>query len=164
MTPVNLDALEIGLLAGPEEHRICARFMAGAEPWLTIGRDYAASLEIFEQHKDLTFVARLDGAVVGFVILQMEGALPGYIKSIAVDPALRGQGIGRTLIAFAEDYILARTTNVFLCVSSFNPRAHALYTKLGYQLVGRLTNLLVDGHDELLLRKTIGPLTPPGPP
>ncbi len=132
--------------------------MAGSEPWLTLKRTYEAAVEIFEKNQALTFVARSAGVVVGFVILQMEGALPGYIKSLAVDPDLRGQGIGRALIAYAEDYIFARTPNVFLCVSSFNPRAHAWYTSMGYALVGRLTNLIVEGHDEILLRKTIGPL------
>jgi [ribosomal protein S18]-alanine N-acetyltransferase len=45
---------------------------------------------------------------------------------------------------------------VFICVSSFNPGARRLYERLGFELVGTLRELLVPGHDELLLRKTKG--------
>ena len=47
---------------------------------------------------------------------------------------------------------------MFLCVSSFNPRARALYERLGYELVRELTDYIVAGHSELLLRKTVGPI------
>ena len=47
---------------------------------------------------------------------------------------------------------------MFLCVSSFNPAARRLYERLGYQLVGTLTDYLVPGHDEYLFRKTTGSL------
>jgi ribosomal protein S18 acetylase RimI-like enzyme len=43
-----------------------------------------------------------------------------------------------------------------LCVSSFNTGAKRLYERLGYEFVGTLTNYLVEGHDELLYRKTSG--------
>jgi [ribosomal protein S18]-alanine N-acetyltransferase len=33
-----------------------------------------------------------------------------------------------------------------------------LYARLGYQVVGELTDYLVEGHSEILLRKTVGPL------
>lgn len=46
---------------------------------------------------------------------------------------------------------------MFLCVSDFNPRARALYERLGYELVGELPDFLVRGQAELLYRKTRGP-------
>jgi hypothetical protein len=39
---------------------------------------------------------------------------------------------------------------------SFNREARRLYERLGYQLVGTLTDYLVPGHDEHLFRKTNG--------
>jgi ribosomal protein S18 acetylase RimI-like enzyme len=62
-------------------------------------------------------------------------------------------------MAFAEKRILNVTPNVFICVSSFNPNAKRLYERLGYQVVGELKDYLVSGHSEILLRKTIAPLT-----
>ena len=152
------EALQIRPLSREDELQACARMMAGTEPWITLRRSYEQAVEVFQQNRDLTFVAYLQDDLVGFVILQMEGALTGYIKSLAVDSERRGQGIGRAIISFAEDYIFARKTNVFLFVSSFNPRAQALYTALGYEQVGRVPNLIIEGHDEVLMRKTIGPM------
>ena len=47
---------------------------------------------------------------------------------------------------------------MFLCVSSFNTRARALYERLGYQVVGELRDYVVRGHSEWLLRKSVAPL------
>jgi ribosomal protein S18 acetylase RimI-like enzyme len=46
-----------------------------------------------------------------------------------------------------------------MCVSSFNTDAQRLYERLGYQRIGELTDYIVAGQSEILLRKTIGPLT-----
>jgi [ribosomal protein S18]-alanine N-acetyltransferase len=46
-----------------------------------------------------------------------------------------------------------------MCVSSFNRDARRLYERLGYRVVGELTDYIVEGHSEILLRKTVGPLT-----
>lgn len=43
----------------------------------------------------------------------------------------------------------------FLCVSSFNPRARALYERLGYELIGELKDFVIDGASELLMRKRL---------
>lgn len=54
--------------------------------------------------------------------------------------------------------ILRESPNVFMCVSSFNQDARRLYQRLGYQVVGELTDYIVRGHSEILLRKTVGPV------
>jgi RimJ/RimL family protein N-acetyltransferase len=59
-------------------------------------------------------------------------------------------------LRWAEERIFRDSPNVFICVSSFNPGARRLYERLGFALVGTLRELLVAGHDELLLRKTKG--------
>jgi ribosomal protein S18 acetylase RimI-like enzyme len=68
--------------------------------------------------------------------------------------------VGTDLIRFAEERIFPTYPNVFLCVSSFNPRARALYERLGYELIGELHDFLIAGHSEFLLRKTTGPIRP----
>jgi ribosomal protein S18 acetylase RimI-like enzyme len=45
---------------------------------------------------------------------------------------------------------------IFLCVSSFNPRARTLYERHGYRLIGELLDYVIDGASELLLAKRLG--------
>ena len=44
-------------------------------------------------------------------------------------------------------------------VSSFNKKAQELYERLGYETVGELKDYIVPGHSEILLRRTIAPIT-----
>jgi ribosomal protein S18 acetylase RimI-like enzyme len=104
------------------------------------------------------YIARDEAGVAGFLILCMTGAFIGYIQTIAIQPNRRGQGLGSRLIDFAERRILAESPNVFMCVSSFNHAARRLYERLGYRVVGELTDYIVQGYSEILLRKTTGPL------
>jgi [ribosomal protein S18]-alanine N-acetyltransferase len=147
----------------PLEHKAdashCARLMASSEPWLTLGRSYEASLRIIQDPTREVFIVRGDEKLAGFAILCMTGAFVGYIQTICIDPDHRGKGLGSRLVAFAEDRILKESPNVFMCVSSFNHDARRLYERLGYRVVGELTDYLVPGHSEILLRKSIGPLT-----
>jgi ribosomal protein S18 acetylase RimI-like enzyme len=62
-------------------------------------------------------------------------------------------------MAFAEARIFAGSPNAFLCVTSFNDRARALYERLGYRYVGELSDFFVRGVSELLYRKTRGSWT-----
>ncbi len=145
-------------LASDAEAEACARLMASSEPWVTLGRTYDASLAIIRDPSREVYVA-LDarGAVAGFLILLLAGPFAGYLQTVCLAPESRGQGLGQRLIEFAESRVSEVSPNVFLCVSDFNPRARALYERLGYQLVGELPDFLVRGHAELLYRKTRGP-------
>jgi [ribosomal protein S18]-alanine N-acetyltransferase len=145
-------------LATEAEAARCAHLMATSEPWLTLGRNYDAAFDLLRDPARESYVAIEGGEVAGFVILLMTGALVGYIQTVCVAPEHRGRGLGSRLVAFAEERIFRDSPNVFLCVSSFNPRARDLYLRLGYQEVGELADFIVPGHAEILLRKTLGPL------
>ena len=132
--------------------------MAASEPWITLGREFDACLAVVTNPERETYVALAGGEVAGFVVLCIRGAFVGYIQSVCVAPRSRGGGIGTALMRFAEARILRESPNVFLCVSSFNPDARRLYERLGYALVGELTDYIVAGHSELLYRKSVGPI------
>ncbi|MBS2033781.1 GNAT family N-acetyltransferase [bacterium] len=134
-----------------QDQEWAARLMLSMEPWQTLGRQSADCLQAIQE--SFLAVARDSDGPTGFILWTTSGLLNGYIRTIAVSPAHQGRGLGQALIAHAEANILAQSPNVFLCVSSFNPRARALYERLGYKQVGRLENLLIPGHDEVLLRK-----------
>ena len=119
-------------------------------------RGYEASLTIIQDpHREL-YIAKQSEQIAGFIILVMQGAFTGYIQSICVAPAMRGHKIGSQLMTFAEERIFRETPNIFICVSSFNKDALRLYKRLGFDVVGELANYIVEGHSEILMRKTIG--------
>ena len=149
--------MNIRPLANSQEAEECARLMSGTDPWVTLGRDFAASLGIIRDPSREVYVAEDEAGIAGFIVLCMTGAFIGYIQTVLVAPDRQGQGIGSQLVTFAEERIFKESPNSFLCVSSFNPDARRLYERLGYKYVGELTDYLVSGHSELLLRKTRGP-------
>jgi [ribosomal protein S18]-alanine N-acetyltransferase len=153
-----MGVIEIRPFVSDEDVLWAAKVMAASEPWITLGRDEGTSRTILTDADKERYVLLDGGERSAFLILNLKGALAGYIQIICVAPASRGRGLGTRLMAFAEECILRRTPNVFLCVSSFNGGARRLYERLGYRPVGELPDFLVAGHSETLMRKTIGPL------
>jgi ribosomal protein S18 acetylase RimI-like enzyme len=151
-------SLSIERLENEAEAQACARLMASSEPWITLGRTYETSLRMVQDPTREVYIARDKAGLAGFLILCMTGALVGYIQTICIQSDRRGQGLGSRLVQFAEDRILEESPNVFMCVSSFNHDARRLYERLGYCVVGELTNYIVEGYSEILIRKTRGPL------
>jgi ribosomal protein S18 acetylase RimI-like enzyme len=143
---------------GAAELAQCARWMARSEPWRTLGTGAERLTADMTDELRESYVALVDDEIAGVVVILMRGALRGYVQLLAVHPERRGRGIGRQLVAFAEERILAETPNVFIFVSSFNEGARRLYEDMGYEVVGELEDYLVRGHSELLLRKTTGPI------
>lgn len=136
-----------------------ARLMAASEPWLTLGRGYVDGLRLLRNRRKQCFLVCHRGARAGFLVLDLHGPLGGYIQTIGVAPEMRGRGIGTAALLWAEKHLFASQPNILMCVSSFNRRAAALYRRLGYVTVGRLRDYVVAGHDEILLRKSLGPLS-----
>ena len=135
---------------------------------MTLGRGFDRCLTAVTNPHRETWVALSDepndsaarpGLVAAFAILCLEGAFVGYVQTLAVREDWRNAGLGTALLACMEERIFRDSPNVFICVSSFNKRARALYERLGYVLVGDLRDFIVSGHDEVLLRKTRGPLS-----
>ena len=142
----------------------CAELMASSDPWRRLGRTLEESYRIVRDPAREVYVALEPSAagnprVAGFIVVIMQGAFVGYIQTVAVRPESRGRGLGSAIIAFAEQRIFRDEPNVFICASSFNPGAQRLYERLGYRRIGELTDFMVAGHSEILLRKTTGPLS-----
>ena len=152
--------LEIRELKGDAEAEACAAMMSGTDPWITLRRSFDDCLVRVKNRDREVYIAHDGKTVRGFIILNMQGAFVGYIQTICVAPDARSGGIGSKLIAFAEERIFRESPNVFLCVSSFNPRARALYERHGYQFVGELRDYVIRGASEFLMRKTRGPMNP----
>ena len=157
--------LDIRRLTTDDEAHLCATLMSTSEPWISLGRGYGESLAIVKSPEREVYVAfdrdlegSIDAAFRGFLVLTLRTPLGGYISVVAVAHDARSSGIGARLIAHAEARVFRELPNMFLCVSATNPRARALYERLGYEYVGTLKDLLVTGGDEHLMRKTIAPI------
>jgi len=151
--------IQIRFLDSAEDTRVCARMMAESEPWISLERGYQESLEILTEPMREVYAARLREEIVGFIVVEMVGTFKGYIKSVCVSPAHRGQGIGSILMNHAEERVFSETQNVFLLVSDFNRGARKLYERLGYEEIGEFKDFIKRGHSEVLMRKSIGPLS-----
>ena len=154
----SLAGLVIRKLQGTDEAEKCAQLMAHSEPWTTLCRTYDDSLKILKDPTKEVYLAVRNDELIGFIILNMKGAFIGYIQTVCIMSEWRNKGIGSLLLKFAEERIFRETPNVFICVSSFNNEAQKLYVRLGYEVVGELSDYIVTGYSEILLRKTIAPL------
>jgi ribosomal protein S18 acetylase RimI-like enzyme len=142
--------------ANDDDREWCAQLMASSEPWLTLGRTIDETQSLFERKDSDLFVARRNAAPLGFLLLRDRGIVYSpYIASLAVAPESRGLGIGSRLLDFVEERARPNSKHIFLCVSSFNIRARALYERHGYTVVGELKDLIVDGLSEYLMSKRL---------
>ena len=78
---------------------------------------------------------------------------------IAVAEIFRGQGIGKRMINHIKEIVASKhrhIPNVFLICSVKNKDAQSFYEKNGFEKIGIMKDLVVDGHDEIWYRKSFG--------
>ena len=85
----------------------------------------------------------------GFVLTRHAGG-EAELLTIAVEPGLRRQGVGRTLLAAA---LAASDGPMFLEVASDNAAAATLYRSLGFVGCGHRRDYYGPGRDALVLRR-----------
>ena len=144
-------------VGGGQERERCAALMAASEPWRTLGRSFEASLAIVSDPSREVYWVEQAGQWAGFLVLYMDGPFRGYIQTVCLRDECRGRGVGSAVVRWAEERIFRESPNVFMCVSDFNTGARRLYLRMGYEVIGSLADFLVEGHAELLLRKSRGP-------
>lgn len=68
------------------------------EPFVADERILPRTTEELRNLLATSFLAELEGEIVGYAVLEIYSAKLGEIRTLAVDDALRGQGIGRALV------------------------------------------------------------------
>lgn len=152
--------IAIKRLKTEQEKKKAAELLMGSEPWITLRRTPDQCMETMHDPSKERFGVFSGWEQIGVLVIDMNGWLKGYIQAVCIEKQWQGKGIGSKIMEFAESYIFRHVKNVFVCYSSFNPRAGKLYDRLGYVKVGKLHDYIVEGYDEILLRKTIGPIAP----
>lgn len=138
------------------EREWSARLMASGPPWTTLGRGLEACRQAAFDPACVVLVARRGGEPLGFVRVHPRGVAGSpYVASIAVAPDARGLGVGTALLDAAVARFSPPARWLFLCVSSFNGRARALYERYGFRVVGDLPDYVVDGASETLMVKRL---------
>nr|WP_218624211.1 MULTISPECIES: GNAT family acetyltransferase [unclassified Nesterenkonia] len=96
-----------------DPHQDCLRALTGEESTVLIARDAA-------------------GELVGTVMVGQDGHR-GWIYYLAVDERLQGQGLGKQLLAGAEDWLRRRgVPKLMLMVRQENAAVQDFYRGLGY--------------------------------
>jgi phosphinothricin acetyltransferase len=84
------------------------------------------------------FVAEEAGAVLGTIALARKDGY-GEVKSMFVDPAARGRGVGRALMAALEDHARAGGAHsLWAGVSAENPAGLGFHRAIGFAEIARL--------------------------
>jgi [ribosomal protein S18]-alanine N-acetyltransferase len=137
------------------DYRWCAQVMASTHPWSMLQLNVNECKAALHRPASELFLAHRRGQRLGLLLLQPHGlAGSPYIAAIAVVPEARGLGVGTEMLDFAEQRY-SQASNIFLCVSDFNTGARAFCARQGYKVVGELTDHVVTGHSELILRKNL---------
>ena len=142
----------------PAHFEAGAAIMAATDPWITLEMGLDRCRGAFEGPEKEIYFAFDGTAIAGFAVIQTAGTFRGYIQILCAAPEYRGKGVGTALLQFCEHLIHQFSPNVFMCVSSFNKSALALYLRYGFEQVGLLKDFGKRGFDEILLRKSIGSL------
>ena len=98
-------------------------------------------VRFLERNPGLSFVARVDGVLVGAALCGHDGRR-GYIDRLAVHPSHRCQGIGRILTSRCLYHLMkCGITKWYLFVPEDNQGAIAFWQKLGWQQRGELVTM-----------------------
>ncbi|MBM4124238.1 MAG: GNAT family N-acetyltransferase [Nitrospira sp.] len=142
-----------------EDREAITLMLADSDPWKTLGytaQDWQGLLTMPLQGRE-GFVVETNGAAAGLALLRQRFLLGDYLELLVIAPSAQGTGLGGFLLDHLERQVFARTNNLFVCVSDFNPKARQFYKRHGYEEIGPIPNLLIRGSAEILLRKTTGP-------
>ena len=102
-------------------------------------------LEIVEGRRHVALIAEVDDDPAGFMLVldslpdEVTGDDQAFVAYMAVDPAMRGTGIGAAMLARAEDEARMRgAPYMALMVTEENAAARNLYERAGYVVERRL--------------------------
>lgn len=148
LTCIRLPPTEAGLLGA----RLAAmdpwkRLGYGAEP---LGRYLAAADPCLKR-----FAVQHQQETVAVVCIRYPWLRGPYLELLAVFPGNQGQGVGQAILAWFEEQARPSEKNLWTMTSEFNHRARRFYQAAGFVEIAPVADLVADGCNEILLRKTL---------
>jgi diamine N-acetyltransferase len=143
----------------PLQSKDCARLaesIVAMPPWSVMNYPADAMRSFLEGSSDTVSRYRLEqrGEDAGIVSIRYPWLKGPYLELLALLPNFQGQGLGTRILRWLEgEAMRLEARNLWVCASSFNHGALRLYEGYGFQRVATLPGLVVDGYDEILLRK-----------
>jgi ribosomal-protein-alanine N-acetyltransferase len=114
---------------------------------------------LYHKCPDLFIIAEIPGIIVGYMITCIFPE-KGDIVSIAIDPAYRRKGVGRTLVDFAfYNLKIFGVKVVELEVRTTNIEGIRFWESLGFFPIGTIPHFYRDGAEALRMRKSLGDST-----
>lgn len=98
------------------------------KPFVDSGEILPRTYDELEYLLDTFFIARLDGRLVGCAALEIYSRKLCEIRSLAVDPAAQGLGIGKGLVAACVDLAAREGVYEIMAISS----AEAFFKSCGF--------------------------------
>jgi GNAT superfamily N-acetyltransferase len=100
------------------------------------------------------YLIEADDIAAGAVSIRHPWLKGPYLELLAVLPRFQSQGIGASILAwFEQEALRLGARNLWVCASAFNSRALGFYQRYGFRPAATLPGLVIDGYDEILLRK-----------
>lgn len=139
----------------------CRSLLAGLDKWFGIPTATEAYLADLERLP--TWVAVVDGSVVGFVSVTRSAPRTFEVHVLAVAAERHGQGVGRALMRQAERWAVMLGAR-FMQVKTLGPshadphyaKTRGFYLQLGYEPLLETDRFWGEGNPTLLLVKAIG--------
>jgi ribosomal protein S18 acetylase RimI-like enzyme len=150
------------IITGPLQNQssVCVPILRNLPEWFGIEEailDYEREIEQLP-----TFVAQTDGNVVGFLSLKQHNLFSAEILVMAVHPEAQRSGIGRALVAAAENHV--RLLGIeYMQVKTLGPsrpdegyaRTRAFYEAIGYRPLEELTKIWDEQNPCLIMIKSL---------
>jgi ribosomal protein S18 acetylase RimI-like enzyme len=133
-----------------------AEAIAAMPPWSAMNYPAEAMAKFLATSGDsiIRYRVAVGGEDAGVVSVRYPWLKGPYLELLALLPKFQGQRLGTHILAwFEQEAVRQEARNLWVCASSFNQDALRLYERYGFQRVATLPGLVVDGYDEILLRK-----------
>jgi len=120
---------------------------------------FRSHAELYEALRDF-HVAELEGKIAGICGLEIVWADLAEVRSLAVDPAAQGKGIGTTLVRAVERELRDRGARMLLVETSSRPdysNTRAFYAHCGYTEAARIRDFYAPADDRIMLTTRLTP-------
>jgi diamine N-acetyltransferase len=154
-TPIDLGRARLVALDPRSSERLAAAIVA-MPPWSVMNYPADAMAQFLAMADDNVsrYLIEIGAEQAGAVSVRSPWLKGPYLELLALLPKAQGQGIGaRILTWFEQQALTLAARNLWVCASSFNTRALRFYERHGFEQAATLPGLVVDGYEEILLRK-----------